>query len=1125
MLLLFRLCLILFSFSLFAQYPAFLPVDFYTNPGYAGATQTFGGSFWGDMCRSNIQVSRTSAIGGGTWISTATNLNFTFLSQRAPDLTTTDPCTGKSIHMRLQYFVGTTFTVQSGPLIYPGNNGTFTGDINNFTFASRPGNSYAVEIKFAPMLGAFQDIRLKFDNVPPDIVEPNSGVISNNWGIPRNLNSTNGYFNLADLRSDALGATAKYLQVFMHDEDPITSNAGSGIWTVRANYDESVTDTTGFQVFDGCAGSFFDSSNLEKVKPALSVTTGNPAPLPACPSTTTTFPQSGFAPANNFAAATNWEKPFEVRTYLDFGDPNGSAYKDQGTYADGLHVVFLQVYDMAGNGSLMFYPFNSDRYAPCDGVSHTCVMKLESNAGETIDGVARENTFKLKLLVAENGSGFESTADVPTPTNNIKLFVVNQITNSTVSSLEAVHPTFPNVNMGVLHGTNLIKDRSCENLISDASNNYWNALPIFYQGLYNPTSTDGMEISIDLTGKPDGTYWFLACLRDKAGNWSMLIDKGSTSVEAVGNIHRKNNKLNLSMYNANTLDHDFLVATDAAKIIQDAFVPSLKKRLFFDKPINDVANTNDNILADGGTPCVTDPCPALRLIARTAYYKVAEIDGGGRSTVRIAYSPVGFTNAKSLLVGIKLPVDLSGIKGVHYKIGSTPPNITEKDQNLIARDVNSISNCSGLISAQIAADAVPRFFDGNPETTTNWVDFCFTVVPQAGSSLYIWLEDNAGNNNYAGGFVAREMFIDLTAPGSPNNLIISPNPSISAFPKLDFDQAVDASGIKDYKVCYWLGLASFKNGSLQSKPAGSCPISSDLAGQPAFESNFFADVATAQQSYIVPASTPLAFGRWHFSMFARDNAGNISNFTPIYEMTISDGTNRLSFAYSETAYSNKVVDPPSGSSQDYTFKVNYTDLNNTAPTSAFVKIDLNNDGSYQLDEKFQMFNDQSANANNNLFWDGEIFSKKIYLKYNPSTEGKITYSFEFSHVSATATSTQPNFDFNANHILQLDPYDVNSFDGMMQVRNNYSTPNSIHNPIILIKKPVNTKTKINLYITNAHGKNIKYFYKMQRYEDLDRYITWNLQTEQGKFAGAGLYYVVYEFGNGNHFIAKIIIVR
>ena len=256
----------------------------------------------------------------------------------------------------------------------------------------------------------------------------------------------------------------------------------------------------------------------------------------------------------------------------------------------------------------------------------------------------------------------------------------------------------------------------------------------------------------------------------------------------IANVLRVDNLKNLSLFNPADFPTYNYPPADTVNTIASSLVPSLSKRLYVDKSTADDAPTLPQT-------CSSDPCIVRILTPAPAFSEAAETD------IRVAYSPIGYSNNSSILVGVKLPPDNSGIKRLRYKVGSSSPS-SATDGNVMERTQQTIDNCAGVLTAN--------------GQTAGWVDFCFVATAVTGANIYVWLEDNAGNIGHPGGVASRKLFIDTQPPNTATNLATTLNPVLPAVASttLTFTGSSDASNISHYKVCYWQELATFSYNDL-----------------------------------------------------------------------------------------------------------------------------------------------------------------------------------------------------------------------------------------------------------------------------------------------------------------------
>ncbi len=397
-------------------------------------------------------------------------------------------------------------------------------------------------------------------------------------------------------------------------------------------------------------------------------------------------------------------------------------------------------------------------------------------------------------------------------------------------------------------------------------------------------------------------------------------------------------------------------------------------------------------------------------------------------------------------------------------------------------------------------------------------------------NLYVWLEDNAGNINSPGAVASRKLFIDTTPLAKPFNLNITPNPTLNPTPTITWEGATDPSGISHYIVCYWQAWAAFSYNdllNLHNNINGSCPSSALLLGRTSYTVSPHKHVGLPAdiQSLVVPVGQPISAGLWHFAIYEVDNSGNISQPSDLYSLALSDGSSRLSFTNENEDFSLGGISPRTGSTGVYSFKVRYTDTLDTAPIVAQVWVDANGDGTYAESEKHDMDRAKDGSTSDNAnYFNGEDYIEVVNLTYNPATKGKINYRFSFQNANGASINGSTNGDPTIDNEMQLDPYDLNTFPGMMQVRNNVWRPGSIQVPTILLKPPANKADQIKVSIYDPDGRLIKTIINSGRYSANTRFVRWDLKSKSGRPVGAGVYTAVY-FAGAERTFKKIIVLR
>ncbi|MHB8793818.1 MAG: Ig-like domain-containing protein, partial [Thermoleophilia bacterium] len=90
----------------------------------------------------------------------------------------------------------------------------------------------------------------------------------------------------------------------------------------------------------------------------------------------------------------------------------------------------------------------------------------------------------------------------------------------------------------------------------------------------------------------------------------------------------------------------------------------------------------------------------------------------------------------------------------------------------------------------------------------------------------------------------------------------------------------------------------------------------------------------------------------------------------------------------EKGYDSDGVDPDFGAAGEYRFRVDYFDSQNNEPTNIQVWVDTNDDGEYQLDEKFPLNSNDPGDSD---FRDGARYATNLDLSH--SGDGQLSYRF------------------------------------------------------------------------------------------------------------------------------------
>ena len=810
------------------------------------------------------------------------------------------------------------------------------------------------------------------------------------------------------------------------------------------------------------------------------------------------------------------------------------------TLCDGINYIKVEAQTVGGATAQKKFLILVDQYAPCDDRrSHSCSMQFFENDEAAADYEKEvklgSNTGKIKVKIKAfeaEGAGIENHSDSSDNTKspeNFRFFIAKQASNSKKSALHKVgNPKIP-FNLANPESLN----KNCNDIFN---NNIWNAEGAIQPWIgapshYQINNNDGkMHINIDLD--KEGTYWLFACLKDKAENWSLIVDPDikNTSINWRGD--PEGSLKDLSIFNPSNSAGNYNYPDDDKENVIPAYIPSLHKRIIIDKPTPDKECT------------ISDPCIPESINPLPAFIQGKELlkDKNAKTknhNIRIAYSPPHFTNSSTIKVGIKLPPDNSGISKLYYKIGSSSPTILEAYKNGIERDSNSLSLCHDIVNANNIYDKKRnRTFFGQLETKKknkneegkekkekekkNWLDFCFQVTPQADSKIYIWLEDGAGNISYQNGFASRKLFVDINPPTAPTNLKANPDHATTNLtPQFTWNSSKDAHGIAKYRICYWQSYANFTESHLHKRKQGHCPTSKDLHGRKAS----YVDMKASnqeKQSFTFTTSQKLHLGRWDFSVLAIDRPGNQSDFSSIYHHSISDGRSYLDFTFENDDYSQGGVSPRKSSTAHFTFKVKYTDLNNLAPQVKELWIDLDNSKTYSPKEKFDLWKQKEDGDHNDLFWDGEIYFYSLNLSYHRKRSGIYHYRFHFENKISTSVDGPLSGNPAADNILRLDSYDLNSFHGMLQVRNNVYRQGGKY-PKILIKPPVHASRNVSIYIYTRRGELLRKLASNVPYKNLGRYLIWDTLDDFGRKVGIGIYYVVYFYDKSKEY--KMVAIK
>ena len=764
---------------------------------------------------------------------------------------------------------------------------------------------------------------------------------------------------------------------------------------------------------------------------------------------------------------------------------------------DGIHTLLIKVMDAHNNLTTFQKSIFIDQYAPCDNTNDTCTIDfLDTN--DTPLNLATNGPFKVKINAIEaSGSGTNPSAT--------KLYIIKQIDNSnspfhwynstdTISSIINKSETNRTCNTLFQLPSGISLSPMAHPVKADSTIDITNN--IFSISAWWPPTPPTTPSTID------GTYWFIACLEDYAGNKSTIWDTSIPSnYPGIRNKAGNLDPYTLSIFNPTNSNGGFNY-TETSKIAK-AYLPPLYKRFVIDSNAVDASD------------CIADPCQVKILNPQPIHFE-------NERNLSIAYDPPLYSTSHSLRVGIALPDDISGIAGVYYKIGNTPPK--EIDTNLnyfIPRDTASTTRCETLRNTQ-------NRMNSTEHKPPNWVDFCFDIIPIESTNLYIWVQDNAGNISVNKTFAQRKLYVDSILPTQPTNLTNPNNILRENTVSLSFIPSKDNIQISYHKLCIWPTYTLFNINELQNIINGQCPSITATGNNPVSTK----DILYYQEQLVRIPPFTLDFGKWSFAVVGFDSAGNSSPFSTMYNLIISDGKSRLDYIEYDPNY-NTGVYPKSGTNGYYNFKVYYSDLENRAPNLSQLWIDLNNNNFYDSDEKFDMEEEVQEGINIlEKYTSGISFQIPLYLKYPQKiyqdeniTKGSYKFKFYFETNSLSSIDGLKNGDPTKYSIITLDPYDLNSFDGFMQIRNNVATYSNEIKPTILLKAPPHTNTNniINVWIYSKQHILIKKLIHNQPYSSIDRYVRWNLTDDQQTNVPTGLYWVVYEHDGDTLSIGKIIV--
>ncbi len=766
---------------------------------------------------------------------------------------------------------------------------------------------------------------------------------------------------------------------------------------------------------------------------------------------------------------------------------------------DGLNYLNIQVQDFFGKFyTLKQYPIFLDQYAPCDNIMDHCELNLYNDDPNNSNDIqnhitgTNQNHITLSFLLAENqGSGINTSGEE----SNIRLYAVKQIQQNNTSILQTLSGV--PISLGTPDHYNISCDHSAWDLPTIAQLNY--------QQIINQKFT----YTFDLSQADSGTYWIFACLKDRAGNWSFLHEIPVGQSNWAGKI----NKQYLGIFKAQETNGGMLYghSNDAEHVL--AYVPALHTRFILDKPEPDAIE------------CSTDPCMVKPLNPSVGFTTATELDA---SNVRIAYNPVSWTNSNRIQIGIKKPYDLSGIHKIYYYIGK------KVTSNLVSVNVwgkdHSSHLCKLIVQANNAYQpSMQHLFDeNNQQRTNNWIDFCFEIDSpyNEGNHIFLWLEDITGNRHNQESFISRPLFIDIRPPEKINKFYSLQNPTASFNPTLQWEIPYDKNGIKQYLICYYHVTPNNQDISIHAVPNTRCPSSSLLGDGIIHSSN----VSTQQHSdqletYSITKENSLETGYWNFTITAIDIAGNYSLRSSIYQLLVYNHTAFLDFTHEDEVYKKSTVRRIDKYKYLYTFKIQYIDYKNYPPQKHQIWLDMNGDHQYESKEKFDMVLKNHKQPNDQQLQYSWFYEFKIALPYLSSTQGILYYHFKFKNNTTTIQSKPKHIDLLEEQMLWIDPYDLNSFTGILQVRNNVVRPSSIYLPTILIKPSQKPKKDIiKLAVYSETGHIIKTLIDNITYDKLERtYLKWDVKDQQGRNVPSGVYYIVYYNGTKKSYKRVVVI--
>ena len=794
-----------------------------------------------------------------------------------------------------------------------------------------------------------------------------------------------------------------------------------------------------------------------------------------------------------------------------------------------------------------------DLYAPCDSIDHTCLFQSTSVNTFTPSTYLTNtlDTFNFSLSIGDgNGSGINGS-------NNV--IIVPASFTDAGALRDANNNLIPNLH---IDNTNSQLGKSCDVLF--AAGGVWNnvekaelSYPLDFNSSSNkPILTNLMRNALRnlnpgviCTNNCDGNLYLLFCFRDLAGNWSRIIGYNPNTTTLLADINGDGNVANDSSlfvttayrgiatprslyqfeYSNNAcsieLNNNFACYNKQPTPLLSTHIPTFAKRVFIDAPQPDIVDSD----------CTTDPCILPKLSREYSFLPKYTIATEVAEDVRIAYSPISWTNQQSVRVGIRLPQDKTGIKKVYYYKGISRPVLASAFRSIDVPRPIPQGICDNVRFDNIQSLITPSI---------NWVNFCFDILNVADNeTLYLLLEDNAGNNvintiTDTTPIANRKLFVDRVKPFPPERLETDINYVNSTNPILSFRKATDnppnsvnVSGVVKYKICFWQETNNFKSNNLLQLSfglPGVCPQGSDIDG--GYGASIVVDqINTDIQNVNMPGLA--CCYKWNIAVYAIDAAGNYSDPSLIYTFVNSDNIPRLSFTREKFDYIVGGVSPRIGTTGFYTFKVRYTDILDRPdlkrpPSKYFLWVDIDGNGKYEDFEKISMnrLNDGTQYGDGD-FSNGENYELIVNLKYNKASNGKILYRFNFvSSDEQFPKSYKDQVDATKQYTLALDPYDLSKVIGMMEVRNNLVVPDSTIFPTILLKSPDKGENElIKLSIYDNYHNLVRLLYE-GTYADFGRYMRWNLKDTFGMLVGPGVYNVVYEF-QGTYEYKKVVVIR